>query len=173
MKKFLALLIIITIVFVSNDLSKDKIIIPKEAIRFRVIANSNSYEDQQLKKKVVKGLEKDLYRIINSNKDIESIRKTLRNNIGQFKENIDLTLNKYNSSTKYTIDYGMNYFPSKNYKGLIYKDGTYESLVVRLGKGEGNNFWCVLFPPLCLIDDENKNDVEYHLLVKDLLDKYF
>ena len=44
--------------------------------------------------------------------------------------------------------------------------------IVKLGKAEGNNFWCVLFPPLCLVD-ENTTDTEYHILVKDLLKKYF
>ena len=49
----------------------------------------------------------------------------------------------------------------------------YESLVITLGKGEGDNWWCVLFPPLCLLEEnENTQDVEYHFLVKDIIDKY-
>ena len=75
---------------------------------------------------------------------------------------------------KYTINYGYNYFPKKKYKGITYKEGNYESLVITLGEGAGDNFWCVLFPPLCLIEaDETSNDnVEYKFFVKELIDKY-
>ena len=73
------------------------------------------------------------------------------------------------------VNYGMNYFPEKTYKGVKYKEGEYESLVVTLGKGEGNNFWCVLFPPLCLLEaeEDDTNEVEYTSFVKELIDKYF
>ena len=66
------------------------------------------------------------------------------------------------------------YFPKKKYKGITYKEGNYESLVITLGEGAGDNFWCVLFPPLCLIEaDETSNDnVEYKFFVKELIDKY-
>ena len=58
------------------------------------------------------------------------------------------------------------------YKGIYYEEGEYESLVITLGEGIGNNFWCVLFPPLCLID-ENEEEVEYTSFIKELIDKYF
>ena len=75
---------------------------------------------------------------------------------------------------KYTINYGYNYFPKKKYKGITYKEGNYESLVITLGEGKGENFWCVLFPPLCLIeaDETNNDNVEYKFFVKELIDKY-
>ena len=91
-----------------------------------------------------------------------------------FEKNINNTLKKENSQTTFRINYGMNYFPEKEYKNVIYKEGNYESLVVTLGDGLGENFWCVLFPPLCLLEgeEENTKDVEYHILVKDILKKY-
>ena len=66
----------------------------------------------------------------------------------------------------------MNYFPSKEYKGVKYEEGYYESLVITLGKGEGDNWWCVLFPPLCLIEGEEDTEVEYKSIVMEILDKY-
>ena len=63
----------------------------------------------------------------------------------------------------------------KNIKELLikYKEGNYESLVVTLGDGSGDNFWCVLFPPLCLLEAEDtNNEVEYKFFVKELIDKY-
>ena len=72
----------------------------------------------------------------------------------------------------YQLNYGRNYFPKKVYKGVIYEEGEYDSLVITLGKGLGENWWCVLYPPLCLIDDNNTtSDVEYRSLVMDLISK--
>lgn len=175
MKKIVIILTVITSIFVVNDLKDEKVIIPDEAIRFRVIANSNSTEDQELKMKVKDNLQKNIKDILKEETDIKKVRLSLEKNIPSLKENVENTLKENNSKAYYEISYGENYFPSKDYKGVVYNSGKYESLVVKLGKGEGNNFWCVLFPPLCLLDEneEQKKDTEYHLLVKDLLNQYF
>ena len=73
----------------------------------------------------------------------------------------------------YQVSFGRNYFPEKTYKGIVYDAGYYESLVVTLGKGEGDNWWCVLFPPLCLLEaDESEEEVEYKFFFQELIDKY-
>ena len=69
----------------------------------------------------------------------------------------------------YNIKYGLNYFPEKKYKNVIYPEGNYESLVITLGEGVGENWWCVLYPPLCLIDEENDN-IEYDLYIKKIFE---
>ena len=81
---------------------------------------------------------------------------------------MDKTLKDNNSDKDFHINYGKNYFPEKKYNNVLYKAGEYESLVITLGEGEGENFWCVLFPPLCLIDEESR---EYPSLVKNIINK--
>ena len=80
---------------------------------------------------------------------------------------------KHKITTKtsdYQINFGTNYFPRKTYKGVIYEAGNYESLVITLGKGLGENWWCILYPPLCLIDENTTtSDVEYRLIIQDIL----
>ena len=160
-------LILIAIIIVVISLSKnDTIIIPKESIRFRVIANSNSQEDQMIKEKVVSKLKKNLSSLTYTPKNINETRKSIKDNL----KIIDETLRQ--EVKDYSINYGYNYFPEKVYKGIYYEEGEYESLVITLGEGIGKNFWCVLFPPLCLID-ENQDDVEYTTFIKELIDKYF
>ena len=68
----------------------------------------------------------------------------------------------------------MNYFPTKEYKGVIYEEGEYESIVVEIGDAQGDNFWCVLFPPLCLLEGEveNKDNIEYTSFIKEIIEKY-
>ena len=82
-------------------------------------------------------------------------------------------INNYNMDFK--VIYGENYFPNKVYKGVIYDAGEYESLVVYIGKSKGDNWWCVLFPPLCLLEasESETGEVQYRSLVKDILDKIF
>ena len=93
----------------------------------------------------------------------------------QIKENVKSTLKALNQKESFKINYGMNYFPEKIYKGVKYEEGEYESLVIELGDGLGDNFWCVLFPPLCLLEGEEqtKTDVEYTSFIKEIINKYF
>ena len=73
----------------------------------------------------------------------------------------------------FKINYGTNYFPEKIYKGVKYEAGEYESMVVKIGSGSGDNYWCVLFPPLCLMEAEETDDVEYKFFIKEIIDKIF
>ena len=85
---------------------------------------------------------------------------------------MEKTLKENNRTKDFNISYGKNYFPQKTYKNINYEEGEYESLVITLGEGKGNNFWCVLFPPLCLVDETEEN-VEYDSIIKKVLNKYF
>ena len=74
----------------------------------------------------------------------------------------------------YDLNYGYNYFPEKSYKGINYPAGEYESLVVTLGDGLGDNWWCVLFPPLCLLEasESDLDEAEYTFYFKDIINKF-
>ena len=77
-----------------------------------------------------------------------------------------------NYNLPYKINFGYNYFPEKIYRGVTYDEGYYESLLITLGEGKGDNWWCVLFPPLCLLEAEESTAVEYTTLVGEILKKY-
>ena len=175
MKKSLVVLSIFVLIFLSLSTKTGEVIIPKEAIRFRVIANSNSDIDQKEKKKIAKQLSYDVAKVLSKTASIEEARNELQNNITNFETTTKNIMEEENYQTTVTVDYGNHYFPEKNYKGVTYEEGEYESLVVTLGAGKGENFWCVLFPPLCLLEaEENQtNDVEYKSFIKELIDKYF
>ncbi len=168
-------IIILTILVTILSLNKEeKVEIPKDSIRFRVVANSNSEKDQTIKKKIVNNLKENISLLEYNNKSLKSSRNNIKKIIPKFSEVVDKTLTDEQENITYNINYGMNYFPEKEYKGTIYKEGEYESLVITLGNGQGNNFWCVLFPPLCLLDEEDETtNVEYTSLVKEIIDKYF
>lgn len=173
MKKFIIILASVIVVLCLNK--ETEVTIPKDSIRFRVIANSNSAKDQNTKKKVAANLRNNFQTLKFTPQNIKKTRNDIKNNLPQFKNIIEETLKQEEATEKYTINYGMNYFPEKKYKGITYNAGEYESLVVTLGNGLGENFWCVLFPPLCLLEKEEEEitEVEYTSFVKELLDKYF
>ncbi len=162
------------ILLVNNQ--ENNVVIPKEAIRFRVIANSDKTQDQKLKKQVATSLRKDLSTLLRPGIRLEEARSTLKGKLPELERTIQTTIEQEKETSTYQIDYGNHYFPEKSYRGVVYEAGMYESLVVTLGKGEGQNFWCVLFPPLCLLEaeeEEETTDVEYKSFVKEIIDKYF
>ena len=174
MKKTIIIFIIMILAYlIIGNVAAENNIIPDDAIRIRVIANSNSEYDQEIKSKVKKQVEYDMYDILKNVTSIEDARDKINDNLVYVRKNIDNMLKQENYNMPFKINYGLNYFPEKEFKGIKYKEGYYESVVITLGEGMGDNWWCVLFPPLCLIEAEESTDVQYTTLVKTIIDKYF
>lgn len=172
-KLILIILTIVTIYVVYNNVKAEEIVIPNTAIRLRVIPNSNNLLDQEMKGKVKEYLEKNLYKNFANVDDIDEARTIINNNIPKIEEDIIIIFNENNYDMNFKVKYGNNYFPEKEYKGITYKEGYYESLVVEIGEAKGDNFWCVLFPSLCLLETEETTEVEYKLGVLELINKIF
>lgn len=132
----------------------DSNILPDDCIRFRIVANSNDRIDQTTKLLIKKDLEQNLFPLLEDSTSAQETKQIIENN----QEVINKTVKKYN--VPYSINFGKNYFPEKNYNGITYEEGNYESLVISLGEGKGDNWWCVMYPPLCLIDKNNSENKE-------------
>lgn len=168
MKKIFLLIIIVIIYELISNVFSDKVIIPDNAIRIRILANSNSDEDQN-KKLVVKGeVEPYLNGLLSNTKSYKDAKNIIKNNMDNIKEVI-----KNVNSEEFNVNFGKNYFPKKEFKGVVYHEGYYDSLLITLGNGLGDNWWCVLFPPLCLVDSMNSSKFEYKSFVGELISKYF
>ncbi len=163
MKKLIVLIISIFIgvlVYSKNE----EIVIPSDAIRVRVIANSNSIKDLYQKQVVKEEIKENLYNLIKNASSTHEASSIILRNIGDIQKTVSEKVSDF------TINYGKNYFPRKVYKKVVYPEGEYESLVITIGSGIGDNWWCVLYPPLCMIEDNsNTSDVEYRFLISDLL----
>ena len=149
-----------------NDNKKE--LLTNNAIRFRIIANSNSYSDQLIKNDIRKELFSSIEKIEKESDNINSTRKAINNYMPEIKQTMD-TLN-----IPYNINYGMNQFPEKEYSGYTFPQKEYESLVITIGDGLGDNWWCILFPPLCLIEAEKEdlNNVEYDFYINKILNNF-
>lgn len=174
MKKVFVFILMLLLVVSVYKKSNDSVKIPDSAIRFRILANSNSPRDQKIKEDIRDKMQKELYSLLQNSKSINDSRKIINSNMSNFDEILKDSMKDIEYS--YSIDYGMHYFPSKTYKGITYDEGNYESLLVTLGSGKGDNWWCVLFPPLCLLEAEESSDVkdvEYKSFIKEIIEKYF
>ena len=166
MKK--VLIILAVLIIIASSLKDESIIIPNDAIRFRVIASSNTLEDQAMKNKISKNISNKIYDLTKNSKNASTTKKILQENYGYLNNSIREELAKNNVRYSYKLNIGKNYFPQKQYKGIKYDAGYYDSVTVELGNHEGLNWWCIIYPPLCLIDDDVE-EVEYTSLVKELL----
>ncbi len=176
MKKTLITLGLILATYMIIGVKAEELVeIPEEAIRIRVIGNSNSEYDQEKKQELRKDIQLYMQGLLKDAKNINQAREIIKDNLENIDTNVDNYLHNLNYDTSYNINFGLNYFPEKEYKGLKYKEGLYESLLITLGEGKGNNWWCVLFPPICLLEAEETetNEVEYKSFVKEIIEKYF
>lgn len=172
MKKTIILIGLIMGIYVFIGYKFSDIEIPNEALRIRILANSNSDYDQQIKNNVKVEIQDYVYNLLKDTTDIEEARKIINSKLDNISSLTNMSLKKQNYNLPYSVNFGYNYFPEKVYKGITYDAGYYESLLITLGSGKGNNWWCVLFPPLCLLEAEESTEIEYTTLVGELLKKY-
>lgn len=124
-------------------------------IRFHVLANSDTKDDQELKLKVRDGIIAYLQPKLVDSKSIkqsEQIIKDKYEEIEKIGKNI-IEKNGYNYDIKVGIEY--TNFPTKQYSSIVLPSGEYKALRIIIGEGKGKNWWCVMFPPLCFVDEEN------------------
>ena len=171
MKRKIFLLLLFILVLSVYKKTNQEIIIPDSSIRLRVIPNSNEPQDIYIKEEVKSYLEKNVYNLTKNVNSIEEAREVISNDIPNIKSNVDKIFNNNEYPLSYNVKYGYNYFPTKNYKGVNYKEGYYESLVIEIGEANGDNWWCVLFPNYCLID--KNNSLKSKSLIKELIIKYY
>jgi stage II sporulation protein R len=127
----------------------------EKLIRFHVIANSDSDEDQNLKLKVRDAVIEYLQPKLANSSSIDESEEIIKENYAQLEEiskNIILE-NGYNYEVKVGIEFSN--FPAKQYSNVVLPAGEYKALKIIIGEGDGKNWWCVMFPPLCFVDESN------------------
>ena len=162
MKKlvFFAFIFILTFIsFAGWNVSEEKAeeddyqVIPDEAIRLRILANSDQEEDQQLKHLVRDRVNEEVTDWVQNVSDIEEARSLIQEKLPEIEQIVAETIDAEGAENSFTVDYGNNItFPTKLYGDYLYPAGEYEAILITIGEGNGSNWWCVLFPPLCFLD---------------------
>lgn len=138
-------------------------------IRFHVIANSDDPADQVLKLKVRDELLAQIndelaFEVFAADASYESIvegdaelsRNYIDENIERIKDKALEIVRREGYAYDVDVNLGMRFIPQKVYGEVMFPAGNYEALSITIGEGKGENWWCVLFPPLCLIDPEGQ-----------------
>ena len=127
-------------------------VLKNKLIRFHVIANSDNDEDQKLKLKVRDEVIKYISPILKKSKSIDESRNILKNETNNIIKIAEKCIKSNGYDYKVQTTLGMANFPVKNYGNITLPQGEYEAYRIVIGEGRGENWWCVMFPPLCFID---------------------
>lgn len=134
---------------IASENYKDKL------IRFHVLANSDSEEDQQLKLKVRDAVIDYLQPKLRDSKSINESERIILEEEGNLINICRDVIEKNGYNYDVHIDLGYSKFPTKQYSSVVLPAGEYKALRILIGKGQGKNWWCVMFPPLCFVDKQN------------------
>lgn len=180
MKKIFSIILcfVLTTVFcgcsnIKNANNRDKLIqgISEKIIRFHVLANSDSSKDQALKQKVKDEIIKYILPKLKESKSIDETRNILKENDESIVKVALKTIKNEGFNYGVKSQLSKENFPLKRYGTVVLPQGEYEAYRIIIGEGNGQNWWCVMFPPLCFIDitkgevaeEETEEQMKEHL----------
>ncbi len=131
-----------------NELSD----VADKIIRLHVVANSDSPADQQLKLEIRDRVIKSMSGRFEGLKDIGEVKRVIESSLGEIESIARETIKESGKLYDVKAALAKKDFPTKSYGNLTLPAGSYQALNIVIGKGEGKNWWCVMFPPLCFID---------------------
>lgn len=123
-----------------------------EIIRFHIRANSDKEEDQALKLKIRDEILKEMNDKFRDTKSIGESRRIIKDNMEEMKYITERVIEEEGRDYNVAVTLGQDNFPTRKYGNLVLPSGEYETLLITLGEGKGQNWWCVMFPPLCFVD---------------------
>jgi stage II sporulation protein R len=133
---------------------------PDQLIRFHVIANSDTEQDQALKRAVRDAILKKISPRLAVSRSLNQSRQIIKQVRSDMEDTGRSVVKAWGKNYAVHTEYGHFSFPTKSYGSLVLPAGDYEALRVVIGAGQGSNWWCVLFPPLCFIDIEHSTAVQ-------------
>ncbi|MCF6138918.1 stage II sporulation protein R [Pseudalkalibacillus berkeleyi] len=141
-----------------NDIPQERI--PEESIRLRILANSDSSADQELKRSIRDEVNQQITNWVFGIESLDEARTIIKRELPTIKKIVQQSLKQSGIQETFTVDFGNVAFPTKMYGEFVYPAGEYEAVLISIGEGTGSNWWCVLFPPLCFLDFDNGDAVE-------------
>ena len=166
---FIVLVIVVSSLFFTACSSLERGI-----IRIHIRANSNMSYDQEIKLMVRDEVIDFITPLIASCDSSYEVKNVLNDNTNKIEKiaNKILKNNDYNYVSRARID--NEYFPSRDYDGVTFPADYYDALIIELGSGKGDNWWCVAYPPLCFVgEDLGSDNIQYKSKLLELINKFF
>lgn len=124
----------------------------QEILRFHVIANSDSEEDQELKMKVKEGVVDYVSSLTQMGEDLESTKYIINLYLEEIEQEAQRIIQQEGYTYETKVMLTESYFPIKAYGEAVFPAGVYQALKIEIGEAQGKNWWCVLYPNLCFVD---------------------
>lgn len=124
--------------------------IREQVVRYHVVANSDSKEDQEIKILLRDRLFEEIQALFSNCNDGQEALDAAEENRERLQKRGEEILRELGSNASVTVAIGTRYFPTKSYESLSFPAGKYRAVSILIGAGKGENFWCVLYPALCL-----------------------
>lgn len=161
----IAIIGVVGCIFAFNDKQEDY-------LRLHIRANSNSEYDQNIKYKIKDVVVTELTPLVKNMTDKQSMMRVLEQNIPHIESVVDNKLIELGQTYTCNIRLCEERFPTRSYEELTLGAGVYDALIIELGTGKGDNWWCVAFPPLCFVTAEGDGDeVQYKSVIKEWIRK--
>lgn len=135
--------------------ANEAVIIPSDAIRLRILANSDREEDQRVKRLVRDDVNAEITKWVSTLTSKQEAKQVIQEGLPELQQIAKNVLIEENVNQSVKVEFGKVDFPTKLYGEFLYPAGEYEAILITLGEGKGANWWCVLFPPLCFLDFSN------------------
>ncbi|MGG3913956.1 stage II sporulation protein R [Rossellomorea vietnamensis] len=139
--------------------AQETMVIPDEAIRLRILANSDLDGDQNVKRLVRDEVNKEITNWVSNLTSQDEAKAVIKEGLPQLQKIAEDVVAAEGLDQSVKVEFGKVDFPTKLYGQYLYPAGEYEAVLITLGKGEGANWWCVLYPPLCFLDFSTGNAV--------------
>ncbi|GEN34462.1 MULTISPECIES: stage II sporulation protein R [Aneurinibacillus] len=161
MKKYYLLFFALFLLLMSWESQKEALavfadnMVPEQSIRLRILANSDTPEDQQLKRQVRDRVIESVKGWAGGAESFDDARIVISNHLPELQRIVDETIKEKGFSYASRVELAPTDFPTKMYGTQVFPAGQYEAVRITIGNAEGKNWWCVLFPPLCFVDITN------------------
>lgn len=138
-------------------------------LRIHIRANSNSVVDQNVKYKVKDELVEKLIPMLSEINSFEEAKVKISQNFYYIESIADKVLSANGLNYRSHAKIKKEFFPTRSYENVTLNEGYYDALVVNLGSGEGNNWWCIIFPAFCFTNSSNSDNIEYISLIWEII----
>ena len=148
--KMIAVALVLVVCTYMVSLASDKKQLSNDILRLHVVGASNSLEDQEMKLQVRDAVLAAVQDVTAGVTDKQGMDQCLRENLQNLEDAANNALRELGSSHQATVTLGQEEFPLREYDTFTLPAGVYDSLRVTIGEGQGRNWWCVVFPSLCI-----------------------
>jgi len=144
-------------------------------LRLHIRAHSNSHSDQLVKYEVKQAILDEFTPVFAFVTSREQAMTVLHNNLRRFEQIADDVLSRGGKTYTSSVTLRSEFFPERSYNGHVLPSGMYDALVITLGAGLGDNWWCVVYPPLCFLDNNigGERGVIYRSRLQEIIRRHF